>query len=206
MKLKSLEGLSTRHFMTTSLALLVLGWTVFLITISRGLNIDSATKVTDALFKIAAVVIGTLWALNRHFAGRTDALQLRVDSTIDVVNAGELGGDSHVGMLFCRLDIVNTGKTLTPALTEFLEIDSVLIENDALKYQPIWRWPTTGSHPSGPIEPGSWSAISVGCPLQNDVRAVQIYIELQFENGEMWTWHRYFKLQSNSRPSGEASA
>jgi hypothetical protein len=205
MKLKNLEGLSTRHFMTTNLLLLGLGWAAFLITVSHGSSIDSATKVVDALFKIAAVVVGTLWALNRHFAGRTDALQLRVDSAIDVVRADELGSDGKVGMLFCRLDIVNTGKTLTPALTEFLEVQSVRIETDALKYEPIWRWPRTDSHPSGPIEPGSWSAISFGCPVQPDVRAVRIYIELQFENGEMWNWHRFYKLQSDSRPNTSAS-
>jgi|GEM_PF-6289086 len=189
MRTKSLERLLTQRFLPTVLILLIAGWSTFaVVVVIGGVTADTAAKVVDATFKIAAVLAGTAWTLNRYFTARTDELQLRVDSVVDFVPADEGG----VSMFVCRLDIVNTGKALTSAFGELIEIESATASKDNVAYESLMRWPAAGLHMVAPIEPGSWSALSFAVPLPRSGRVVRAFLELHFDDGKQWTWHRHF--------------
>jgi len=187
-RMKSLERLLTRQFLPAVFLLLVIGWAAFAVVVGSGVTVDTAAKVVDATFKIAAVLAGTAWTLNRYFTSRTDELQLRVDAAADFVPAD---GD-EVAMFVCRLDIINTGKALTPKFSELIEIESATAGKDDVGYVSLMRWPAEGLHPTQPIEPGSWSALSFAVPLVRSNKVVRVYLELHFEGRKQWTWHRHF--------------
>jgi hypothetical protein len=187
MQLRSFERAFTQHFLPVTLGSLAVALGIFFATIVVGASLDAAAKIVDASFKIAAVVVGTAWALNRYFTARTDVLQLRVEPVVEIMS-----GSDNVWLFVCRLDIVNTGKSLTPAFTAVLELLSVGVGAGEVSYQSFHRWPDQEAHPVGPIEPGSWSAVSIAVVLPRDTRVVQTYLELHFETGNVWTWHRHF--------------
>lgn len=186
-EIRRLERLFTQHFLAVTAGCLAIAFGAFVFSVVRGYSLEIIATLVDTSFKIAAVIVGTAWALNRYFTARTDVLQLRVDPMVETVSSPD--GNR---LLLCRVDIVNTGKSLTPSLKESLDLHAVLIINDEVTYRPFYRWPADNSHPVAPIEPGSWSAISIAVPLPPDVCVVQVYIHLQFETGEIWTWHRHF--------------
>lgn len=187
MPVKRLERLLTQHFLATVSLLVGLGWCAFALVVTTDVTIDTAAKSVDAMFKIAAVVGGTAWSLNRYFTARTDELQLRVDAATDFVTSG-----SDAPIFVCRLDIYNTGKALTSGFREFVVIESAISEGEVIVYHPISRWPDSDLHRAAPIEPGSWSALSFAVPLRSRVPVVRVYLELQFDGGKLWTWHRHF--------------
>lgn len=198
MHLAKLEQLFTRHFLSVTLVTLTVAWLGFASIIIIGGDLARVATIIDGAFKIAGVIVVTSWALNRYFMARTDVLQLRVDPAVEFV-----GGADEERMLVLRLDIVNTSRSLTPAFTEMLEVESVAREGTAVRYTPLFRWPTTGAHPAPPIEPGSWSAIDVAIPTPVATRVVRLYVELAFESGAGWTWHRHFvagELKSENGP------
>jgi len=186
--MKTFERLLTRRFLLTVSLLLLIAWGAYAAVLLNGASVDSVAKGVDSIFKIAAVVAGTAWTLNRYFTARTDELQLRVDATVDFV----LDGTGSPGMLVCRLDVVNTGKALTPPFRELVEIESAAVDNHDVVYEHMMRWPEKDLHPAPPIEPGSWSAVSFATPLRRSRRTVRVYLELRFEGGKVWTWHRHF--------------
>lgn len=190
LQLKSLERIFTRHFLPAVIGSLLIAWTSFAVILTRGSDLDDAAKLVDALFKIAAVIVGTGWALNRYFMARTDALQLRVDPVVDVVQPDSVG--EVVGLFVCRLDIVNTGRVLTPPFRDALTISEVKPRGAEVDYEPRFRWPEEGMHPGAPIEPGSWSAISVAVPFPHKVAVFHVHLQIEFEGGARWTWHRHF--------------
>lgn len=193
MRIDSLAHAFTRRFLTTTIILLVTSWGAFLTFVLLGTSVDVAAKTVDAIFKIAAVVVGAAWTLNRYFTARTDELQLRVDPVAEFVS-NSLERD----MFICRLDIVNTAKALTPAFAEVVEIASAIVHGEEIRYQSIMRWPEEGLHRVAPIEPGSWSALSFATPIEHSVRVVRIFLQLKFDGGKSWTWHRHFAAPPES--------
>ncbi|HYK03333.1 MAG TPA: hypothetical protein VE974_16355 [Thermoanaerobaculia bacterium] len=200
MQIRTFERAFTRHFLPVTIGSVSVAWGVFFATMIFGASLDDAATIIDASFKIAAVIIGTAWALNRYFTARTDVLQLRIDPVVETVSAS--GGDR---IFICRLDVVNTGKALTPPFTEVLELYSAEADSGEVAYRMFHRWPDQVAHPVGPIEPGSWSAVSTAVVLPRETPVVQAYLELQFETGDVWTWHRHFAANGvSSHPGIEA--
>jgi len=187
--LSALERVFTRHFLPATLGSLAIAWVTLGAIVYTGGDLDDLSQLVDSAFKVAAVIVGTSWALNRYFTARTDVLQLRVEPTVDTV------GQPAERLLVCRLDIVNTGRSLTPTFREWLEIEAASRNAEAVTYMPIFRWPEQGDHRTAPIEPGSWSAISIAVPLPLEVNVVRIYLELDFADGTGWTWHRHFTTE-----------
>src|SRR5262249_54090517 len=93
-----------------------------------------------------------------------------------------------------RFDILNTSKVLLRCEGARIRIDNVILTGGQVYYEPLLLWPTAGLHPIGAIEPSSWAGISdaFACPL--DVKAVNLFIELQLTSGSVWTWHRIQNL------------
>jgi len=187
MHIRTLERAFTRYFLPVTLGTLALAWGAFFASMTLGASLNDTATAVDALFKIAAVIFGTAWALNRYFTARTDILQLKVEPLVEV-----MVGSDRERLFVCRLDIVNTGSSLTPAFTEVIELQSVDVAAGEVTYKPFYKWPAHQAHPAGPIEPGSWSAVSIAVALPHETRVVQTYLELQFATGEVWTWHRHF--------------
>jgi hypothetical protein len=199
MQIRKLEGAFTRHFLSVTSGGLAVAWGAFFATAFLGPSLEATAKAIDASFKIAAVIVGTAWALNRYFTARTDVLQLKVEPVVEIMSGGE-----NDRLFVCRLDIVNTGRALTPAFTEVLELQSVGVDGGNVTYQPFYRWPIRDTHPAGPVEPGSWSAISIAVVLPRETRVVQIYLELQFDTNDVWTWHRHFAATVLTGQGGDA--
>ena len=99
-----------------------------------------------------------------------------------------------LGLLIARLDVVNTGKTLLSQMDQFLLLTEVSPAEHGVKERTLLRWPAQGTHPVGPIEPGSWSAINFAHPISSSTVAIRLYTELQVEGKAAWTWHKTFKL------------
>jgi hypothetical protein len=190
MDLHRLEKFATRHFVRWSVTLVLLSWTVLVAATAFLTTVDIATKFVDAFFKIAAVIVGAMWVLNRYFTMRSDVLQLRVDPLVEFVRPAP--GDAEGIIVLCRLDIVNTSKTLTSEFAQVLTIEALTVIQDVVSYQSLGRWPPDGSHPRAPIEPGSWSAISVALPVPAELSAVRVHLDLTFNSGARYTWHRHF--------------
>jgi hypothetical protein len=191
---RRLEKATTQYLVPTSAAVIAVAVGGFWILLSAGVvSIDPLSKFVDVAAKTIAVSVGTLWALNRYFIGRTDAPQIRVDAHVDLLSAAQMGGDT--GLLVYRLDVVNTGKTLIPPFHQFCELDAISITNGTVDHQTLNRWPDEGRLFGGPIEPGSWAALNAECPVPKGVRAVRLYLEISLRDGTRWTWHRSFALK-----------
>jgi hypothetical protein len=114
-----IEALSTRHLVGSTVALLALATGLMALTVAKGvLSLEDLASVVDIAFKAAAGIVGTAWALNRHFTSRADGLQIRVDANVDSVPAGLFKETPDLGLLVARLDVVNTGRTLLSQPTE----------------------------------------------------------------------------------------
>jgi hypothetical protein len=135
-------------------------------------------------------MIGTLWAVNRYFAERTDAPQFRVDCDISMIH-----GDSRnePGLLIFRLDLVNTGKTQIGKYKYYIEIDVAKRNKTGVELQPLYRWPKEGSREGGPIEPGSWAAVNDAVACSSSVKAVRVFLAVALEQ-DQWTWHKTFDV------------
>lgn len=197
MYLRKLEPLATRHFLAATAVFVLVAWTLFAVSVAAlGYSVDSAGRVVDALLKAAAFVVAGMWAMNRYFTQRTDILQLRVDPSVDFVS--ENTEESEYVML-CRLDAVNTGKSLTSAYDAAIQVERPTPGVDPISYVPISRWPAKDFHRSAPIEPGSWGAISMAIRVPKATKFVRVYLELRFERGGAWTWHRHFAVREASK-------
>ena len=187
MQIRALERIFTLHFLAVAFGGLALACAMFFAAAASGVSLHVLATITDVFFKLAAVIFGSSWALNRYFTARTDVLQIRVDPTIEIMTA-----PTKERLFVCRLDIVNTGKALTSAFDESLEFYSVEVENGEITYRVFHTWPEQHPHPVDPIEPGAWSAVSTAVLMPQEARIVQVYLALRFETGELWTWHRHF--------------
>lgn len=154
-------------------------------------SVDNLAKFTDAVFKTAALLLGTLWTINRYFVGRVDAAQFRVDSTLV-----KIPGDAPLdpALIIFRLDLVNTGKTQIKEYLHYIEIDEVRATSTGVDYRSLHRWPLKDLHLGGPIEPGSWSAINGEVACSSSVKAVRVFLAVNLEEEEQWTWHKTFDV------------
>lgn len=209
-----LERPTTNYFIITILILVAAVIVGFALAVALGTDLEALSRFVDAVTKCLAVLIGTVWALNRYFTSRTDVVQLRVDAGIDTIRSNAFSNSQPVtsGLLAFRLDIVNTGKSLIAPFHQLLEVHAVQpSETGGIEYVEIARWPAEGLHPGGPIEPGSWSALNSEIPIRDDVKAVRLYLELHLEEDRRWTWHKTFGIpdsitESQDLPEAEPRA
>ena len=202
-RFKVLEALSTRYLGVTAALVVVATVAVFAAVLRTGFTtIDVLAKFSDALFKIVALLLGTLWTLNRYFVGRVDATQFRVDCNLTKIpSESELGS----ALLIFRLDLINTGKAQIGEFMHYVEIDQVRAGSAGIEYSSLYRWPVEGKHVGGPIEPGSWSAINGEVACSSTVRAVRVFIAVDLQQDGEWTWHRTFDV-SESKKTGERAS
>jgi len=191
-----LEAATTKYLILTISSILLLTIGIFAVVLGyRITELDKLSKFVDALFKAMAILLGMIWTLNRYYTGRTDTTRLRVDTDVSIVrypNADSTTAD--LALLIFRLDVVNTGAVLIPTYQQSMEIEAVTPSDKGTIYNSLYRWPSKGKHPGGPIEPASWSAINDAISIPADVKAVRIYIEIELSPGSMWTWHKTFDI------------
>ena len=191
--MKKLEIITTKYLILTVFLIVVITIFVYIFVTVRGyISLDILSKYVDIVFKTLAVIIGAIWGLNRYFAARTDALQIRVDPDVKIVRDKSYG---RKALLIYRLDIVNTGRTLIPQFAYFITIEKVSPSKEIEpSYELLYRLPQTGLQGSGEIEPNSWSAINDSISISSNIKAIRIYIEIHITSGNVWTWHKTFKL------------
>jgi len=191
-----LEAATTKYLVVTFFSLLLLTVGAFaLILAFRVTDLDRLTKFVDALFKTMAVLLGLIWTINRYYIGRTDTTRLRVDSEVSTVSYDESDAKkSDLALLIFRLDVINIGTVLIPPYQQRLEVSSVDLTHRGATYTSLYRWPESGTHEGGPIEPNAWAAISNAVPIPANVRAVRFYIECQLSADNTWTWHKTFDV------------
>jgi hypothetical protein len=200
-----LERIVVRRFLLISVVLSVgLITAVCVILFKKLITLEQLSKATDSILKGLAVIIGGFWSVNRYFATRTDYPQLRVDLTVDSVPNTAFGKDAQYGLLSYRLDIVNTGKALLPVTGYRTLLSNVTIHEDKVGYELLHRWPSEGMHPANPIEPGSWGAVSQAVAFPKDVLAVHVFLDVELERKNHWTWHRVISVPKI--PGQEATA
>jgi hypothetical protein len=180
--------------LTTALIVAVTGLGTYDLVAWNVVGLDSLSKFIDVVFKVLAVVIGALWTLNRHLVSRTDAPQIRVDHDVKVVRANPSRTAASGALLLYRFDVVNTGKTLIRPLEQVLQIHALEPAHGEVTYRQLVRWPAAGTHPSGGIEPGSWSAISSAIAVDASILAVHAHLELRLGPVRLWTWHKTFDV------------
>ncbi|AHG93243.1 hypothetical protein J421_5708 (plasmid) [Gemmatirosa kalamazoonensis] len=214
-----LERQIVQHFgVVTTLAVVVAVAVAVGVVARPDDTLDQVEKAADALVKGAAIIVGALWSLNRYFVARTDYPQLRVTLDVDSIPAdGSLPGSaskhpgavaptpSH-GLLAYRLDVLNTGKILLPVHALYVDIHAVTVDGATVSYEPLYRWPEHGAHPSAPIEPGAWTGISDAIPCPLDVRAIRVFVEVFLHQRPSWTWHRIVVIRKELPPAVPAPA
>jgi hypothetical protein len=168
-------------------------------------TLDQLTKISDVFLKATASVVAAAWALNRYFTARVDELKLSINSDVSVVPAGGFGDTPELGLLIVRLEVVNTGNSLVPDFDQFLVADEIYPTRDGVGERTLWRWPETGLHSGGLIEPGSWSAINTVHCISASTRVVRLYLEIHMDEAPKWSWHKTFKIERASEEAGPAS-
>jgi hypothetical protein len=189
------DTLLSRHFVLTvsmSVGICLLLYTTAISAF--GVSVDTLGKAIDSIFKMIAVLVGAAWVLNRHYVGRTDALQIRIDPLVDIVASG--ASDSSSSLLLYRLDVVNTGRRQLIGYRLMIEIASV--ELGATGDPEYYEVATMPWHEGAPIEPGSWAAVSNVVTIGAEVKVVRITVVVEAADGQGWTWHQMFKIQSSS--------
>jgi hypothetical protein len=194
--LRILEALVTKHLVMTIVLTTIIGLgTLGTVAVKGSVEVDTLATVIDATLKTLAIIVGAIWSLNRYFIGRTDVIQLRVDSDVSIIRDTQSGGEnSDLALLVYRLDVVNTGKVVIPSYDQYLNIDAVTPSPQGVQYEPLYRWPSAGMHSGGHIEPGSWSAINDAISVPANLSAVRLYLEVQPPEESNWTWHKTFDV------------
>ncbi|MFN7961279.1 MAG: hypothetical protein U0002_08405 [Thermoanaerobaculia bacterium] len=193
---KALEMASTKYLSVTAICLVGVAVGVYCAIVYSGLtSVDQLGKFTDAVFKIVALLVGALWALNRYFTERRDAPQIRIDAEVSLIPGW---GAEEQGLLIFRLDLVNTGKIQIGPFQHFLCIDVPRPTAEGVELTPLYRWPMEGWHFGGPIEPGSWAALNgeVGCA--RSIRAVRFFVDVKLDADTGWTWHKTFDVSARA--------
>ena len=204
-QLRTLEVLTTKYFVVLVLLIIAITIVSFYIFLARQItDVETLATFVDAVFKTVAILVGALWALNRYFISRVDIPQLRVETDVSLIPTSEFkGNETEYGLLVYRLDITNTGNTLIAPYHQYLIVHALSPSSEGVKYEQLYRWPDEGVHPGGPIEPKSWAAINDEVSVLSTVRAVHMYLELQLEGSNTWTWHKTFNI-SNVKASSSA--
>jgi len=197
-----LELASTKYlFQTVAICISLIVGTFGVLLYLGITDVETLATFTDAVFKTVAVLVGTLWALNRYFVQRTDAPRLRVDADVGMIR-GPSTGDPR--LLIFRLDLVNTGTTQIGVFNHYVQVDAVTPRDDGVEFQPLYRWPESDWHSGGPIEPGSWSAINSEVSCAASVRAVRLFVEVKLSDSARWTWHKTFDVSGGEKSSNLA--
>jgi hypothetical protein len=191
-----LKNIATKYLVLTVLVITGITIAVFATILYLGLlDVVTLAHFVDAVFKTVAILVSSIWALNRYFVTRADAPQIRIDTEINLIPASEFEDTiSNNGLLIYRLDVVNTGKTLIAPEGQFLEISAVAPAGNEVEYPILDRWPPEGFNPGRSIEPGSWSAINDAMIVPSTVKAVRFYLEIRLSEGRSWSWHKTFDL------------
>lgn len=146
-RFRLLEIVSTRFLGLTAVFTIVLVVGAYTAVLRLGFaTVDTIGKFVDAVFKAVALLVGTLWAINRYFVERTDAPQFRVDCTVSMVHGPK---QPEPALLIFRLDLVNTGKVQIGAFQHYVEIDEARATSEGVELRPMYRWPNDGWHPGG---------------------------------------------------------
>jgi hypothetical protein len=195
-----LEAITTKYLVFTVIVLIAITIGSFAALLYYQItDVDTLATFVDAVFKTVAILVGTIWTLNRYFVARTDISRFRVDHDVSIIRGTKFKvNKSALALLIYRLDLVNTGSTIILPYEQFLEIDAVTPTRNNVQYQPLYRWPQVGTHPGGPIEPNSWSAINDAISIPSDVKAVRLYLEIQLSKGSVWTWHKTFDVSGET--------
>lgn len=195
-----LDTLLTRRFLPTVAILIAVPIAAFTLVVAlTSMSLIDANRYVDSAAKIVATLAAAAWALNRYFTNRVDAPQLRVDPKIDFVPPGAFEPNSSDGLLLCRLDIVNTGKVRFKDYLVEVEIASVELRSDGAVIYSLINEPQTLEGDN--IEPGSWAAHSYAMALEQEIKAVRVYVEITLKvrpSQKYWTWHQAFKLPTDS--------
>ena len=189
---------ATTKFLVFTVFFIILGTTsiVYLILYLEVISLDAASKFIDTIFKATSVLVALVWALNRYFVHRTDEIQLRVDADVNYIKSEDFSTiDNNLALLLLRLDVVNTGNVLIPAYKQFLQIEAAYPLTDEIDWKQLYRWPKRRiASAVAQIEPKSWGAISEAISIPDDVKAIRIYLEIQLQTGQVWSWHKNFSL------------
>ena len=163
------------------------------------IDVAEAQSYVDILFKLTALVVGGTWAINRYLTARTDAPHLRLNSRAELVDTGT-SASSVNSLLLYRIEVVNTGRVLVSDYSIEVEVASVEVAEAALEpeYFVLAEVPP---HQGGPIEPGSWAAVSGAVLAPSDLAAVRLAATIVSLAGESWTWH---ELVAVSRATSES--
>jgi hypothetical protein len=189
-----LEAVTTKYLVLTIFGVLVLTVLILAIILNYQIaSLDDLSKFVDTVFKAIAILLGTIWTLNRYYTGRVDSEKLRVDPDVKIVRNSETEKLGQALLIF-RLDIINTSAVLIPEFQECVEIDSLELTDSGIIEKRLYRWPESGSHPGGPIEPNSWSAINDALPVPVETYAIRVYVEIVFSDHQMMTWHKTFDV------------
>ncbi len=191
-----LEAATTKYIVATIFLLLfsVIGVFYFLLK-TDVVSLDKLVPFVDAVFKAMAILLGTIWTLNRYYVKRTDTVQLRVESDVDIIrNPDSSSENKDLALLIFRLDVLNIGAVLIPTYQQRLIIHSVVPTKSGNKYDPLYQWPVSGKYEGGPIEPGTWSAINDAVTVPTNIQAIRVYLEIEFMEGKGWDWHKTFDV------------
>ncbi len=193
-----LQSLVTRHLVVTVFAMvIVVNLTAAVVLKLQWITLDQFAKYVDAVVKTTALLAGSAWALNRYYVHRTDLEQFRIEADVTKCSFPE-ESEEYMNLLIYRLDIINTGNVLFDGYSEAVLIESVEPGVDGVKMLPLHRWPTIGYHPGSPIEPGSWAAINDSICIPASTKVVRIFVDIQYNDGRNWTWHKTFSLLSKA--------
>jgi hypothetical protein len=188
------------HFGLVVAGLIVVPVLAFSLLLSLdAVTLDNANKFMDSVVKVLVAAVGAAWALNRYFVGRVDAPQVRLEPKMSLVSTrrGDEGGSSNALLLY-RVNIVNAGRVQLRDYTLALEIAALRVNpvTGELEYDVLGG---LERHEGGPIEPGSWAAVSDALLVPHSLKAVRAYVEIHRLNGPGgWTWHELVDLTKGS--------
>jgi hypothetical protein len=181
------KALSRQFMWTTVLLILIPVAAVTAAVAFTAIDVDEAQSYVDILVKLVALVVGGAWAINRYLTSRTDAPHLRLSSRAELVETGTTA-NSEKALLLYRIEVVNTGRVLVSDYSIEVEVASVEVSEAAMEpeYYVLAEVPP---HHGGPIEPGSWAAVSGTVLAPSDLAAVRLAATIVSLAGESWTWH-----------------
>ncbi len=185
-----IETIVTKYFFLTAILLIVVTvGSVFLMDKFGNISIDKLSKIVDLTFKVIAILIGSLWALNRYYVSRVDFSQIKVDDSVHLIPKDKLENKNQ-GLLVYRFDIINTGTVLILPFTQYLCIEAVYLSCEKIKYKIIHKRKIQGF----PIEPKSWSAINDVISISPEIKVIRIFLRLVLADGKSWTWHKTYDV------------
>ena len=181
------KALSRQFMWTTVLFVLIPVAAVTAAVAFTAVDVDEAQSYVDILVKLVALVVGGAWAIDRYLTARTDSPHLRLSSRAELVERGTTA-NSEKALLLYRIEVVNTGRVLVSDYSIEVEVASVEVSEAAMEPEYYVLAEVPPRH-GGPIEPGSWAAVSGTVLAPSDLAAVRLAATIVSLAGESWTWH-----------------